>query len=135
MEMLFPLCVGLTKISICCTYLQIFFSSRVHRVFCFSVITFLALHTTAWFFLVAFQCRPVVDYWINFDRTHCINVRAVLMATAACNNLTDLLVYLAPTRSLWRIQLPLRQRCNLVFIFTCGCMQVYGNPFFLVNGG
>ncbi|OCK81925.1 hypothetical protein K432DRAFT_350062 [Lepidopterella palustris CBS 459.81] len=115
-------CVSLTKISICITYLRIF-PSRANRIFCHSLIAFLVCWMLASVLAETFQCTPVGSYWdLNISNRKCINLKAYLFGTAATNTFSDILVYLWPARQLWDIQLPLKQRISLIFVFTLGCI-------------
>lgn len=78
------------------------------------------------------QCHPLKAYWANDVEIHCVDMHANMMAIGIINTITDFLVYLWPSRYLWRIQLPLRQRIGLVFVFTCGLIVSIAGVFRLI---
>ncbi|OCK82546.1 hypothetical protein K432DRAFT_380360 [Lepidopterella palustris CBS 459.81] len=122
-QLLFAPCVGITKISLCLSYLRIF-PSQSNRWFCFSAITWLTAWTIATFFAFLFQCWPIKDNWdvLNFSHQNCINKKIFFIVTAATNSLTDILVFLWPARYLWNIQIPRKQRAGLIVSFGLGCL-------------
>jgi hypothetical protein len=112
----YALCVGLTKISICQTYLLIV-PSTTSRIFSYSMTALVTAYTIICVILMLSQCRPLVDYWDEDAEIHCVDMRANMITIGAINTATDFLVYLWPARYLRRIQLPLEQRLGLVFVF------------------
>ncbi|KAF1969850.1 hypothetical protein BU23DRAFT_475610 [Bimuria novae-zelandiae CBS 107.79] len=118
-SLVYPLCVGLTKMSICQTYLRIFPSQTSHK-FSHSMTAFVAAYMLTCVILLFTQCRPLEGYWRKDVEIHCVNMHENMIAIGAINTLTDFIVYLWPAQYLWRIQLPLKQRMGLVFVFTCG---------------
>lgn len=105
--------------SICQTYLRIF-PSEASRTFSHGMTAFVAAYTITCIFLMLFQCRPIQGYWQDNLEQKCVDMHANMISIGAINTVTDFLVYLWPAKYLWRIQLPLRQRIGLVFVFTCG---------------
>ncbi|KAF2502901.1 hypothetical protein BU16DRAFT_447843 [Lophium mytilinum] len=122
-QMLFGPCVGLTKFSLCLTYLRIF-PSQGNRYFCYATMAWLITWTIAIFFTFLFQCIPISDNWdlLKFTNRNCINQKAFFIAAAATNSFTDIAVFLWPARFLWNIQLPKSQRVGLVVSFSLGCI-------------
>ncbi|KAF2650645.1 hypothetical protein K491DRAFT_125383 [Lophiostoma macrostomum CBS 122681] len=120
-DILFPLSVGVTKISLCLTYLRLF-PSRTDRYFCYTLSIFVTLYTVVCMFLMLFQCTPISGYWDVAVKQHCINLRATLVSIAALNSVSDFLVYLWPAKPLWSLQLPLKQRLGLICIFSVGTL-------------
>ncbi|OCK75112.1 hypothetical protein K432DRAFT_429625 [Lepidopterella palustris CBS 459.81] len=121
-EVIVPWSMSLTKISICLTYLRLF-PSRPNKIFCWSVIVYLICWTIMAVFTVIFLCIPVAAQWdVTIENKTCLNLHAILLATACSNSVSDVLVYLWPARTLWTIQLPLKERMGLVFIFAVGCI-------------
>ncbi|KAF2442240.1 hypothetical protein P171DRAFT_433781 [Karstenula rhodostoma CBS 690.94] len=130
-QIVYPLCVGLTKSSICQTYLRIF-PSTTSRIFSHSMTVFVAAYTLTCVVLMLSQCHPLVGYWDKDVEIHCVDMRANMITIGAINTVTDFLIYLWPARYLWRIQLPLKQRLGLVFVFTCGLIVCVAGVFRLI---
>ncbi|OCL02858.1 hypothetical protein AOQ84DRAFT_252436, partial [Glonium stellatum] len=121
-QVLFSPCVGLTKISVCLTYLRIF-PSQKNRRFCYITIILSAAWAVAMFFANLFQCVPIQAYWdTSIMGAHCINSRITLVVSAALNSLSDVLVFLWPTQYLWNLRLPAKERNSLLIGFTLGCI-------------
>ncbi|KAF2182202.1 hypothetical protein K469DRAFT_637002 [Zopfia rhizophila CBS 207.26] len=118
-DILFPISCSVTKISLCLTYLRLF-PSRSNKIFCWALSIFVTLYTVTCVFLMLFQCTPIRGYWDVSVKQSCINLRATLVSIAALNSVSDFLVYLWPAKPLWTIQLPLKQRLGLIFIFAIG---------------
>lgn len=116
---IYPLCVGLTKMSICQTYLRIF-PSQTSYAFSHATTAFVGVYTLICLILLLTQCHPIKAYWVKNIKIHCVDMHTNMIAIGAINTVTDFLVYLWPARYLWRIRLPLKQRVGLVFVFTCG---------------
>jgi hypothetical protein len=118
-DLLFPTACGLTKISLCMTYLRLF-PGRTEKIFCYALSSFVVSFTIASFLLSLFQCRPIRSYWDPDVQPICINMRITLVAMAALNSFSDFLVYLYPMKPLWRLRLPLKQKLGLMFLFSVG---------------
>ncbi|KAK7191614.1 hypothetical protein DPSP01_004781 [Paraphaeosphaeria sporulosa] len=130
-QIVYPLCVGLTKISVCQTYLRIF-PSTTSRYFSHSMTVFVTAYTITCVILMLTQCYPLVGYWDKDVEIHCVDMRANMITIGAINTATDFLIYLWPARYLWRIQLPLKQRLGLVFVFTCGLIVCVAGVFRMI---
>ncbi|KAF2031946.1 hypothetical protein EK21DRAFT_61952 [Setomelanomma holmii] len=120
-DLLFPAACSLTKISLCLTYFRLF-PSRSDKLFCYAMAAFVTLYTVTCVFLSLFQCRPIRSYWDLDVEQKCINMRATLVAIAALNSFSDFLVYLWPTKPLWGLHLPVKQRLGLIFMFSVGLL-------------
>ncbi|KAJ4287362.1 hypothetical protein N0V90_012760 [Kalmusia sp. IMI 367209] len=130
-QIVYPICVGLTKMSVCQTYLRIF-PSETSRKFSHSMTAFVAAYTVTCLILMFSQCHPLKGYWDEDVEIKCVDMHANMIAIGAINTITDFLVYLWPARYLWRIQLPLKQRIGLVFVFTCGLVVCVAGVFRMV---
>lgn len=52
--------------------------------------------------------------------TFCIHRGRLIIAAAALNSFTDVIVFLWPARFLWDVQLPKEQRLGLIGLFCVG---------------
>lgn len=93
---------------------------------------FVGAYTLTCIILVVSQCQPLVGYWDKGVEIHCVDMRTNMITIGAINTATDFLIYLWPARYLWRIQLPLKQRLGLVFVFTCGLIVCVAGVFRIV---
>ncbi|OCK83484.1 hypothetical protein K432DRAFT_290959, partial [Lepidopterella palustris CBS 459.81] len=119
---IFSVCVSLPKLSLCMTYLRIF-PSRGNKIFCYGAILYLIGWLISCSIVEIFACRPIYASW---DPTaadaKCISLRKYYLASGILNSVSDFLVFLWPARSLWQIQLPLKQRLGLIAVFASGCI-------------
>lgn len=72
-------------------------------------------------FSVAFACKPIsMAYDITVTEGTCIDRAAVFKATAAFGIITDILIFMIPIPMVITLQLSLRKKLGLVFMFTIG---------------
>lgn len=82
--------------------------------------------------------RPVNAYWdLSIKNKKCFNQKAAMMVVSGLNSLSDLAVFLWPAPKLWDIQLPVRKRVGLIFVFSlgvivciCGIIRICYYPIF-----
>jgi hypothetical protein len=114
-----------TKLSILLQYRRIFTlkSSRMPIYIAMGICT--ACGVTA-VVTAIFTCIPVDAYWNMMKKpfAKCVNQDAMYHANAALNITTDLLVAALPIRSLWKLQIALRQKIALLLILTLGWFVV-----------
>jgi hypothetical protein len=66
---------------------------------------------------------PVNAYWdLSVKEKRCYNQKVAMMVVSALNSVSDLTVFLWPAPKIMDIQLPVKQRLGLVFVFSLGCM-------------
>ena len=54
------------------------------------------------------------------EKKDCIDINTYLYTVGAINSLTDIVVYLWPSRTLFALDLPLAKRLGLCFTFAAG---------------
>lgn len=70
---------------------------------------------------------PIQAFWDStIEGARCLDFRSSLLSTAALNTLSDFLVFLWPAHALWNVQLPVKQRIQLIIIFSMGCIVCIG---------
>ncbi|KAH9219720.1 hypothetical protein DL95DRAFT_482812 [Leptodontidium sp. 2 PMI_412] len=107
----------LIKVSFLAFYLRLF-PDRALR-----VATYIAIFVSASFGIAtlltgALQCIPISMLWDFSQPGHCININLFYFANAGIHILTELLIYILPMRTLWKLHLPLRRRLGLCAILT-----------------
>ncbi|KAJ1323237.1 hypothetical protein MN608_11383 [Microdochium nivale] len=117
--MIYPTAVGLTKISICFSYLQLF-PSHGNKIFCYTMITLVTLQTVLCILLSLLQCRPIEAVWDHSIQGDCLDADITVYVNAALNSASELVVFLWPIKPLWKLQLPAQQRVGLVTLFSMG---------------
>ena len=65
-------------------------------------------------------CRPISYHWNTDQEGHCGNVMASCLAGAAINVLTDLVILVLPVPIIWSLNIPLKSKLSLSFIFGLG---------------
>lgn len=69
----------------------------------------------------ALQCIPISMLWDVTVKGRCIKVNLFYYANAALNITTDMIIYILPLPTLWKLQLPIIQRVGL-----CGVLGLGG---------
>lgn len=69
-------------------------------------------------------CRPVSFNWNFNQKGHCGNVTANCLAGAAINVFTDLVILVLPMPIIWNLNVPLKSKLSLSFIFGLGFLYV-----------
>ena len=68
-------------------------------------------------------CTPIAYNWNPMiPGGHCANRKAVYYAVGIVDVSTDILIFLLPTRMIWRLQISLANKIGLSFIFGIGLM-------------
>ena len=91
-----------------------------------------AAFSAASFGISTFICYPPSVFWTGeLEDGWCMDSRAQQKfydANGALNIAIDLAIYIVPIPMLWRIQLPIRQKILLTFIFGLGLVAIAGEP-------
>ncbi|OJD37511.1 uncharacterized protein BKCO1_7000221 [Diplodia corticola] len=123
-EIMYPVGVTLTKVSICLNYLRIFPMQTFNECFCKGAIVYSACWCIS-------TVVPQIDQYVECppasntrDRIRilrdCIDQEAFLIATAALNSFSDLCIFLWPARYVWGMHVPREQRWGLIALFCVG---------------
>ncbi|KAH7024927.1 uncharacterized protein B0I36DRAFT_250614 [Microdochium trichocladiopsis] len=118
-DLLYPTAVGLTKVSICFSYLHLF-PSHGNKIFCYTMTGFVTLYSVLCLLLSLLECQPLEAVWDHSIEGRCLNADVTVYVGASLNSAIDLVVYLWPVRPLWKLQLPSQQRFGLVALFSVG---------------
>lgn len=70
-------------------------------------------------FAAGLQCIPISMLWDPNQPGHCTQVNTFYFANAAIHILTELLIYILPIHTFWKLHLPTRQKLGL-----CGLMGI-----------
>lgn len=68
----------------------------------------------------ALQCIPLTMLWDATVTGKCLDVVGFYFANSALNIVTDLIIYLMPIPTLWKLQLPVVQRVGLCAVLGLG---------------
>lgn len=68
------------------------------------------------------QCVPISMRWDSTQKGHCVNVNVFYFANAGLHILTEILIFILPVQTLWKLHLPLRQKLGLCGLMGLGAM-------------
>ncbi|KAI1359773.1 hypothetical protein F5Y08DRAFT_318871 [Xylaria arbuscula] len=115
--------VSLTKVSIILFYFHLL-PQRSYRVFLWIMLVIVILTGLTCTIAGIFQCDPVARAWNAAVDGTCFDQPALFFANGGLNIAEDLVLYILPTRVLWDMNLPLKQRIALVGIFVAGGLTI-----------
>lgn len=121
--LLYALCTACAKASLCLFYGRL--SPGV--AFQISVKATLVLIVGAYtgiFFSLLFACRPIAASWdpLLAGIAQCVNRGAIYITTAIIGIVTDVILLCLPIPTIWKLQMPLKQKIGLTGIFIIGSM-------------
>jgi len=120
-ELLYYICVAVTKIAVLLLYLRIA-ASKTLRTLIKIMMAFAVCSALGCSLASIFQCNPIRKAWDTTSSVHgkCINVSALFYANAGLDIAQDCIIYVLPIRMLYQIQIPRRQKIALMFVFLIG---------------
>lgn len=117
--------LGFAKVSICSFYLRLS-PHRPFRIAVYCVIAFFFAYTPAGVAVIIFSCSPIAASWdlaiATLPTTRCVNRPADYLAQAAFNIVTDITIFVLPLRTVWGLQLPLKQKLADIGVFAAGLL-------------
>ncbi|KAK4502011.1 hypothetical protein PRZ48_007822 [Zasmidium cellare] len=126
-EYTYVVSVALVKISILLLYLRMWPEERADstwfRKACFILIAILATFTAICIIVLGVQCHPISFSWTKWDGQHqgtCINLNALIFASAAINIVLDFAVILLPIPKLWSLSIATRKKVAVCITFCIG---------------
>lgn len=72
------------------------------------------------------QCTPRERIWNRRLPGTCVNINNLLNTSGMFNFVTDVLILLVPVKSVWQLQMKMKKKLQIIFVFTFGAM--YGPP-------
>lgn len=119
-----PITQTAIKISILQFYLQLFVTKQF-RIAAYTIMFVVCLWCVEQVLATLLICKPISYNW-NFrtQKGSCGNEVANVIAGAAVNVFTDLVILLLPMPIIWRLKIPTRSKLSLSFIFGLGFMCV-----------
>ncbi|KAL1894034.1 hypothetical protein Sste5346_006176 [Sporothrix stenoceras] len=107
-----------SKLSIIFQYKHVFAVAIVQKI-CFFFLIFLGIYGCWAFFGSVFMCVPVPFFW-GEGEGHCLNKLAFWFSNASINIATDIAIIVLPMPLIKGLQIPLRQKVILMFVFAFG---------------
>lgn len=142
---MYPLALGLNKISVLFMYRRIFSISRRMRVIILTTIVLVGAWIVALFFAEVFQCST--KFWANWGssydiRTQCNKTTMIVFAVCLTDSIFDLTILVMPIplvcakssllnsdvklifRQIWQLRLSTEKKIGLLSIFLLGVVYV-----------
>lgn len=74
--------------------------------------------------VLIFQCNPIAAAWdfslVALPTTKCLNALLFYRIAAGFNFVSDVFIFFLPMPTLYKLQLPLKQRLSIMAIFALG---------------
>lgn len=122
--LLFP-ALALSKMSICLTYLRIFYHDKRGRYMIRALLGLLVLLIFPFMFEVAFQCRPIHVYWTELrPTTKCLKDFPGFMLSGSLNIFVDVALMAIVLPRVLELKMHKRQKWALVGIVLLGSFAV-----------
>ncbi|KAH6681321.1 hypothetical protein B0J14DRAFT_633068 [Halenospora varia] len=106
------------KLSLLAFYLRLS-PNGMFRTLTYAMMAVSAAFGVASVFAAGLQCIPISMLWDPNQPGHCTQVNTFYFANAAIHILTELLIYILPIHTFWKLHLPTRQKLGL-----CGLMGI-----------
>ena len=120
--------MGLVKISTLLLYGRIFPGPKFHHILR-AVGLFISVYSIISVITMIFQCRPLKGAWNPNFEADCINLEKFYISMGSMNVLTDLLLLCLPLPQLWKLQMRLGTKIQIIGIFSIGSLSVRRSSF------
>lgn len=117
--LIFAISIAFSKLSVLGFYLRIS-PDRVIRRAVHTLIGIVCIYTLLYIFLMVFRCRPVASSWDLTVEGKCIDTLVPMLTLSIANIVIDALILVLPIRIVIPLQIPLRQKVSLAFLFATG---------------
>jgi hypothetical protein len=111
------------KLSLLCFYLRLS-PEKGFRTAVYTMIVICGTFGIACILIPGLQCRPLSMLWDPQQTGYCIDVESFYFANLSIHIATEIGIFILPVRTLWRLQLPLRQRIGLCVLLGMGGVYV-----------
>lgn len=116
----YGLSIMLTKVSILVFYLR-FSLHRAFRIVVYADMAVVILYSLVGTFEWLYACKPISKSWdLTISTGSCINQVKLFIFSGAMNTITDVVTLILPVIMMWGVQLPLRQKIGVIFVFLTG---------------
>lgn len=114
--------MSLTKAAILLLYIRIFGVHTKFRWACISLLVFTIMAGIAFTAPTIWQCSPIRAFWDRSIPHKCIGNNAWRQIYSVINIVTDFLIFFLPIQQIVRLQLVLRDKIAMGFIFSVGAL-------------
>jgi hypothetical protein len=89
---------------------------------------FQVIYTLACCLTYALLCRPFWAWWDIYNRAHSCptfkKITVIYVSLRVITVLTDIIVLLLPSKIIWQLRIPARQRAGLACVFALGLLYL-----------
>ncbi|TDZ67941.1 Satratoxin biosynthesis SC1 cluster protein 4 [Colletotrichum trifolii] len=109
------------KMSFAVLYLRLLPDQAYQRISKFLIFLLLAegIEETA---VVIFRCTPIERAWTPSKPGTCLDLTVFYYSAFAIKLLTDLVLFIQPIPTVWKLQLPVAKRCGVIFMLSLGLL-------------
>lgn len=114
----------MTKISILLLYLRLFPDEKFRLIVKIGV-AFCSLACFLFTITCLLQCSPISFRWTFWDYHHegeCVNLPVMAWIHTCVNTVADVVVLILPLPTIWKMNLPLKKRTGVMFMFGIGLL-------------
>ena len=123
MEILYPIVIAVTKLSICLQLIRIFVIGRGKSFWCIQLFIWVNMsYFVACFFISLFQCTPRAKIWDPEVQGSCLDYQSYILATGIFNLVSDSLMLLFPLICIWRLQMSTTRKVGGSAVFFIGSL-------------
>jgi len=123
-QILYVIGRSLAKASIILLFLRIFQDQRF-RLFTKICLAWIVCDALVFSLTLTLQCIPVNAVWDIGIKAKCINSRVVVFTIAGLSIFEDIVIILLPIPELSHLNLSLRKRLAVIFMFTLGSLYMH----------
>ncbi|KAF4620234.1 hypothetical protein G7Y89_g14586 [Cudoniella acicularis] len=117
--------IGFTKVSVILLYRRLFGSEKWFSHMTSVVLPLIVIWALGFSFTLIFQCSPIHFSWHvpeMFLAPYCIKFLEFYLALPITDIITDIIVLAMPIPMVWKLQLPLKQKCAVGGMFLLGAL-------------
>ncbi|KAH8696377.1 hypothetical protein BGW36DRAFT_397944 [Talaromyces proteolyticus] len=120
-QLLIVIIMTLVKVSLLISYLR-FLTVSTFRHLSWAIIALILVWGLSFLITILVACRPLHAYWdTTLDSSaECSNEQARTLAFTITNLIFDIIVLILPVPTLWKLQLPIRERLVLIGLMSLG---------------
>lgn len=120
--------LGLTKVSLILSYLQIFPTPRA-RAGGFVLLGLVVTNTMILVFVTIFNCIPVEAFWdYDIKEKKCLDINAIAYANSGSAIAQDVLLLIFPILCIWKLQMKTDRKVAVGCMFAIGTLYVTPGP-------
>ncbi|PTD10395.1 hypothetical protein FCULG_00008864 [Fusarium culmorum] len=118
-NLLYCASVSLSKLSVLAFYLRISIDKLVRRAVYFCIFLVCAYSLT-YVLLIVFRCWPISATFDPLQQNKCLDLSILAIYLISCSVAMDLFLMIIPFRIVQPLQVPMRQKLGLAFLFATG---------------